>query len=255
MSYKYSIYVFSLMFLLILAGSFVYYDSFRLQLTGSDAIIFHKELPIYSVETNQKVVSITFDSAWGTEDLADILQTLENHNVLATFFVTGGFVESYPEEVRMIVEAGHDLGNHGDTHGHMTQMSQEEMKQELEGCHQKVKELTGISMDLMRPPYGDYNDDVVIVSKECGYYPVQWSIDSLDWKDYGVSDIIKRVTTHKELKNGAIILLHTGTKYTKDALDSVLTGLEEQGYTFLPVSKLLIRENYQIDTTGRQIAE
>jgi peptidoglycan/xylan/chitin deacetylase (PgdA/CDA1 family) len=107
----------------------------------------------------------------------------------------------------------------------------------------------------MRPPYGDYNDDVILVSKECGYYPIQWSIDSLDWKDYGVEDMIQRVTTHKELKNGAIVLLHNGTKYTKDALDQILTGLEEQGYTFISVSKLLIRENYTIDATGRQMKE
>jgi polysaccharide deacetylase family sporulation protein PdaB len=243
------------MFCVILAGGFFYYDSLQLQLTTAQTVISHKELPVYSVDTDQKVIAITFDSAWGTEDLADILEILQKHQVVATFFVTGDFVENYPEEVKMIVKSGHELGNHGDTHAHMTQLSREEMKQELEGCHQKVQELTGISMELMRPPYGDYNDDVILVSKECGYYPIQWSIDSLDWKDYGVEDMIQRVTTHKELKNGAIVLLHNGTKYTKDALDQILTGLEEQGYTFISVSKLLIRENYTIDATGRQMKE
>ena len=119
--------------------------------------------------------------------------------------------------------------------------------------HERVKELTGVEMQLFRPPYGDYDDEVVRTAQECGYYPIQWSVDSLDWKDYGVQSIIDTVLNHKDLKNGAIILCHNGAKYTAQALEQLLTGLEEQGYQIVPVSELIYKEDYHMDVTGRQI--
>ena len=87
------------------------------------------------------------------------------------------------------------------------------------------------------------------------YYPIQWSVDSLDWKNYGVDSIITTVCNHKALAPGAIILCHNGAKYTADALDTMLTSLEEQGYTIVPISKLIIKKNYHMDATGKQIAD
>lgn len=80
--------------------------------------------------------------------------------------------------------------------------------------HEKVKELTGVKMQLFRPPYGDYDDAVVLNARENGYYPIQWDVDSLDWKDYGVDSILNTVLNHKALGNGSIILCHNGAKYT-----------------------------------------
>ena len=128
-----------------------------------------------------------------------------------------------------------------------------EMADELQGVYDQVKELTGYEIDLFRPPYGSYDNAVIEVAEENGYYPVQWSVDSLDWKDYGVDSIINTVCQHKELKPGAIILCHNGAKYTADALDQLLTGLENQGYEIVPISKLILRENYTMDVTGKQI--
>lgn len=108
-------------------------------------------------------------------------------------------------------------------------------------------------MQLFRPPYGDYNNSLIRSAEECGYYSIQWSVDSLDWKDYGNDSIINTVIQNKELKNGAIILCHNGAKYTADALDTLLTDLEEKGYTIVPVSELIYTENYHMDVTGRQI--
>lgn len=82
-----------------------------------------------------------------------------------------------------------------------------------------------------------------------------WDVDSLDWKDYGVDSIIQTVTEHDHLGNGSIILMHNGAKYTADALDMVITKLKEQGYEFVPLSQLVIRENYHMDHEGRQIAD
>ena len=211
-----------------------------------------KELPIYCVQTDEPKISISFDGAWGNDDTQNILDILEKHNVKATFFLTGGWVESYPDDVKAILEAGHDIGNHSETHPNMSQLSAEEIRTEIMTVHDRVKELTGYEMFLFRPPYGDYDNEVIATVKDCGYYPVQWSVDSLDWKDYGVDQIISRVCESDQLDNGAIILCHNGAKYTAQALDQLLTNLEEQGYELVPISELIIRDNYTIDVTGKQ---
>lgn len=212
-----------------------------------------RELPIYSVETPDKKVALSFDAAWGNEDTQSILDTLAKYNVHATFFMTGGWVANYPEDVKKILAAGHDLANHSENHKNMSQLSDSECQEELMKVHTKVKELTGIEMDLFRPPYGDYDDHVITNAKNCGYYTIQWSVDSLDWKDYGIDSIIKTVTEHKDLGNGAIILMHNGAKYTAQALPNVIEKLQAEGYEIVPISKLIYRDDYHMDVTGKQI--
>ena len=135
----------------------------------------------------------------------------------------------------------------------MSQLSDEEKKDELMKVHEKVRELTGYEMFLFRPPYGDYDNAVVNVAKDCGYYTIQWDVDSLDWKDYGVDSIIKTVTEHKHLGNGSIILCHNGAKFTAQALDTLITKLKDKGYTIVPVSELIYRDKYHLNHEGRQI--
>ncbi|MCM1399985.1 MAG: polysaccharide deacetylase family protein [Clostridium sp.] len=213
---------------------------------------YEDSLPIYCVETDEQVVSLTFDAAWGDEDLQDILKILDKHNCKATFFVTGDWAARYPDAIKRIYKSGHDLGNHGANHKHMTELSSGEMLEEIEGCHDLIKTMTGVDMELFRAPYGDYDERVILAAKSRHYYTIQWDVDSLDWKDYGVEDIIDRVCGHKALGNGSIILLHNGAKFTSEALDGLLTGLEAKGYTFLPVSRLIYRDKYHINHAGRQ---
>lgn len=212
-----------------------------------------RELPIYCVETKEPKIALTFDAAWGNEDTQKILEILKKHDVHVTFFMTGGWVENYPDDVKAILAAGHDLGNHSENHKNMSQLSDAEKKEELMKVHDKVRTLTGYEMFLFRPPYGDYDNAVVNVAKDCGYYTIQWDVDSLDWKDYGVDSIIKTVTEHKHLGNGSIILCHNGAKYTTQALDTLITKLKEKGYTFVPVSELIYRDGYHMNVEGRQI--
>lgn len=212
-----------------------------------------KELPIYCVETAEPKVALTFDAAWGNEDTAKILEILKKHDVHVTFFMTGGWVESYPDDVRAILAAGHDLGNHSENHKNMSQLSDDVKKDELMKVHEKVLDLTGYEMFLFRPPYGDYDNAVVNVAKDCGYFAIQWDVDSLDWKDYGVDSIIKTVTEHKHLGNGSIILCHNGAKFTAQALDTLITKLKDKGYTIVPVSELIYRDKYHLNHEGRQI--
>ena len=212
-----------------------------------------KELPIYSVETDEKKVALSFDAAWGNEDTQQILDILKEHNIHVTFFMTGGWVGNFPEDVKKIKEAGHDLGNHSENHKNMSQLPDSECQQELLKVHEKVKEITGVEMDLFRPPYGDYDNEVIKNATSCGYYTIQWDVDSLDWKDYGVESIIKTVTEHKNLCNGAIILMHNGAKYTAQALPTVIEKLQADGYQIVPISELIYKDNYHLDVTGRQI--
>lgn len=214
-----------------------------------------RELPIYNVQTDEPKISISFDAAWGNDDTSKILEVLKKHQVHATFFMTGGWVESYPDDVKAILADGHDLGNHSENHKNMSQLSEEEIQSELMTVHNKVKELTGYDMFLFRPPYGDYDNEVIRTVKGCNYYPIQWSIDSLDWKNYGVEDIINRVCNSDKLQGGAIILCHNGAKYTAEALDQLLTGLEEKGFQLVPISELIIREDYHVDVNGMQIPD
>ena len=212
-------------------------------------------LPIFNVDTDKKQVALSFDAAWGNEDTDKILEILANHKVNATFFVTGGWVATYPEDVKKIIASGHDLGNHSDNHRHMKELSNDQCRQEIMNVNEKVKVLTGLDMNLFRPPYGEFDNHVINSILACGYYPIEWNVDSLDWKDYGVESIVKTVTQNKNLSDGAIIRCNIGTKYTADALDTMIIRLQEQGYEIVPVSKLIMKDNYRIDNTGKQIAD
>ncbi len=214
-----------------------------------------RELPIYSVETEGKKISISFDAAWGAEDFQKIIEILDKHEIKTTFFMTGEWIEKYPDCVKLLVEKGHDLGNHSRSHPDMTTLSKEEQKAQLMEAHDAVKDIAGYEMELFRPPYGAYNNEVIRTCYENNYYPVQWSVDSLDWMDYDAATIIKNVCEHKALGPGAIILCHNGAKHTAEALDEMLTNLKEQGYTIVPISELIIKENFHMDVTGRQIAD
>lgn len=232
----------------------VLYISFHHEISVSNTVN-GRELPIYCVQTDKPQIAISFDAAWGNEDTQRILEILKKNDVKATFFMTGGWVESYPDDVRAIYADGHDLGNHSQNHKNMSQLSDEECKQELLSVHEKVKELTGYEMFLFRPPYGDYDNHVITNARSIGYYSIQWDVDSLDWKDYGTTSIINTVTRHKHLGNGSIILCHNGAKYTAEALDSLIQELKAQGYTFVPLSELIYRDHYHLDQEGRQIPD
>lgn len=209
-------------------------------------------LPIYSVDTKDKLISLTFDVAWGAEDVEEILGTLERYNAKATFFIVGDWAKKYPDKVKLILEKGHDIGNHSSRHPHVTQMKKDDIKKDIMEAHQIIQEITGQSMNLYRPPYGEYNDEVIAAAHECGYYTIQWDVDSLDWKEYGLQPMIDKVLKHKNLTYGSIVLLHNGTKYTKDALEPIIKGLIDKGYKIAPISELIIKDEYTIDHTGRQ---
>ncbi|MGN0550306.1 MAG: polysaccharide deacetylase family protein [Acutalibacteraceae bacterium] len=208
-----------------------------------------RKIPIYCVEKNEKVVSISFDAAWGNEQTQGLLDTLERYKVKTTFFLVGDWVDKYPQSVKDIFKAGHDVGNHSDTHAHMPQLGTDGMLKELNACNEKIEKLTGVCPTLFRPPYGDYNNSVVETTSSINMYTIQWDIDSLDWKDPTPEQMVERIK--KSLKPGSIILLHNGAKNTPEALPLIIEMIKGEGYEIVPISEILLKGSYYTDHEGR----
>ena len=209
-----------------------------------------RKLPIYSVETEEKKIAISFDCAWGTEHTDEILDVLERENVRATFFMVEFWAEKYPEYVKKIDEKGHEIGTHSSTHSYMSKLSEAQIRDELTTSSEAIESVTGKKVELFRPPYGDYDDLLIQTSRDMGLYPIQWDVDSLDWKDLSASDIALRVTGRA--KSGSIILCHNNGAHTAEALPIILDTLKNSGYAFVPIGELIYRGEYTTDVNGRQ---
>ena len=221
-----------------------------LQQDATAVVASQKVLPIYSVEREDKVISVTFDASWGGDKTMAILDLLDRYNAKATFFLVGIWVDKYPELVQEIAKRGHEIGNHSDSHAHFTQISDAQIRQELKDCSDKIEDLTGTRPTLFRPPYGDYNSKVITVVRDAGYEAVQWSIDSLDWKNRGVNDLVKRATNN--VQKGDIILFHNDSQYIVEALPAILQHYQAQGFTMIPAKDILLSGNTTIDVQGKQ---
>ena len=208
-------------------------------------------LPIYCVETDKKQIAISFDAAWGNDDTEQLIKILGEYKVPATFFVVGAWVDKYPESVKALSDAGHQIQNHSNTHPHMPQLSREQMRDEIESCNKKIADVTGVTPTLLRPPYGDYDNALIEVMDSLKMHTIQWDVDSLDWKDSATPEsICKRVTS--KVKNGSIVLFHNDADHTPEALPTILKCLKDEGYEFVFISDLILKENYEIKHDGTQ---
>jgi len=209
-----------------------------------------RALPVYSVVTEEKALSISFDAAWGRANTEEILNILDRYEAKTTFFLVGFWAEKHPDLVAEIVARGHEIGNHSATHPHMNSLTEGQIREELRRCSDLVASITGTPTTLFRPPYGEYNNQVVDVSRKEGYECVQWNVDSLDWKNISAGDMIRRCT--KDVNPGDIVLFHNDSKYILEALPKILAYYTEAGYKIIPVSQLLLEGDTWIDHTGRQ---
>ena len=214
------------------------------------AAVTTRELPVYNVDTEEKALSISFDAAWGRANTEEILNILDRFDVKTTFFLVGFWAEKHPDLVAEIVARGHEIGNHSATHPHMNSLSEGQMREELRRCSDLVASITGTPTTLFRPPYGEYNDAVVRVSREEGYECVQWNVDSLDWKNISADDMVRRCT--KKVSPGDIVLFHNDSKYILEALPQILEYYTQAGYKIIKVSQLLLPGETWIDHAGTQ---
>jgi len=209
-----------------------------------------RSLPIYSVETDEKKIAISFDCAWGVEFTDELLSAMEKNGVRCTFFAVQFWVEKHPDFVKKIVDAGHEMGTHSRTHPYMSTLTKAQIQDELTTSSQAIEKLTGQKVTLFRPPYGDYNNTLVDTCKEMGLYPIQWDVDSLDWKNLSATEIAMRVINGA--KEGSIILCHNNGLHTAEALPLIFSTLKNRGFAFVPISELIYKENYYLDNNGRQ---
>ena len=210
-----------------------------------------RQLPIYSVERDQKMVSLSFDAAWGNEDTETLIEILGKYDVKATFFVVGDWVDKYPESVKALHDAGHEVMNHSNDHAHFNSLTSDQIAENINACNDKIEAVTGVRPTLFRPPYGEYDDHVITAVRSMGIEPIQWDVDSLDWKDLSAGEIYDRVTS--KVQSGSIVLFHNAALHTPEALEDIVAYLVSEGYSIVPISQLIIDGEYTIDHTGRQL--
>ena len=210
-----------------------------------------RRLPIYCVARDDKACALSFDAAWGNEDTQQLIDILARYNVKTTFFVVGEWVDKYPESVKALSDAGHEVMNHSQDHAHFTQLSAEEIAANINACSDRIEAVTGTRPTLFRAPYGEYDDKVIAAVDGMGVKTIQWDVDSLDWKDLSATEIQNRVLP--KVGKGSIILFHNAAKHTPEALPGIIEGLLAEGYTILPVSQLLLTGEYTLNHEGRQM--
>ena len=229
-----------------------------LQTTEQEMPVTESEQEQFTIETSADIstvihsgaidgsnrIALTFDSGWEFENTESLLDLLDSYGVSSTFFVRGMWVKDYPELAKEIINRGHTLENHSLNHGHMAEMTEPEIENEIRGATDIIFEETGYVPKLFRPPYGEYDDRVLKILKSEGYdFTVMWTVDSHDWaEELNGVEITKEYIIKRVLGNasdGCIVLMHVGGYKTIDALPQVISGLREQGYELLKLNNML----------------
>jgi len=208
-------------------------------------------IPIYYVDTQEKVCALSFDAAWGNEQTDTLLNILDEYDVKSTFFLVKQWVDNYPDSVEEIAAHGHDVGNHSSTHPHMAQLSAADQLTEIQDCNDAIEDLTGCCPTLFRAPYGEYDNKLIDNLNSKSMYCVQWNIDSLDWKNPSPDEMVQKI--RGKLVPGSIILLHNGAENTPEALPLIIEAIQEEGYTIVPISDIIPSGDYTTDHEGKMI--
>lgn len=189
--------------------------------------------------TKEKVVALTFDAAYDPAPLKGILAALADAGADATFFLTGEFVRDFPSYTKLILDAGYPIGNHSYTHPDFTTLTVEKMQAEIEKTTAAMLKL-GVPdpQPLFRAPYGALNKRVLSMLAGEGYVSVYWTIDTLDWKTDRTPAQIRNVVL-KNLKPGAIVLMHVGSKQELEVLPGLLEEIKARGYRFVNLREAL----------------
>lgn len=222
-------------------------------ITSSGSLYFgyaYRLVPIYSVETTEKKVALTFDAAWGSDKTLSIVNTLKESNLKATFFLVGFWTEANKDKVKQIDEAGFDIGTHSNTHPKMSKLSKSQIQSELSISMKLITDITGKPVRFFRPPFGDYNDTLVSTATQLGLKTIQWDVDTLDWKGLSANEILARIKAN--VKNGSIILCHNNSDHIVEALPLIISYLKSEGYSIVTLSDLVYDDNYYVDGNGLQ---
>lgn len=218
-------------------------DEHRLPDIGAYRELLEDRWAFYADEETDKDIYLTFDNGYEEGYTEKVLNVLKKHNVPATFFVTGHYVESVPELIQRMVEDGHTIGNHSDTHPDFTTLSKREMEKELHALEEKVANVSSQKKTIyLRPPRGTFNEDTLTWAEEFGYVHVFWSLAFKDWEtkrqrgwQYAYDNVMEQIHP------GAIILLHTVSEDNAAALERIIVDLKKEGYTFRSLDYLFMK--------------
>jgi probable sporulation protein (polysaccharide deacetylase family) len=192
--------------------------------------------PIYRGHHEKPMVSFIINVAWGNEYLPEILATLKNHQVSASFFLEGNWVKNNPELAKMIVSAGHEVGNHSYTHPNMKTLTAAQTREQIIRTNEVIKAATGKKSEWFGPPSGSYRDETVKIAAELNMKTVMWTVDTIDWQKPSPEQLINRVIP--KIENGSMVLMHP-TEPTAKSLDRLITLIEEKGLIISTVSDLM----------------
>lgn len=184
-----------------------------------------------------KVIALTFDDGPNPDTTRKVLETLKKYNAKATFFMLGSRVAFYPDIVKEMKDAGHELGNHTWNHPDLTKASKEKISAEINNTSNAIEKAAGSKPTVFRPPYGAVNK---LVRSQTTLPVVLWDVDTQDWKYRDANHLLEHIKKHA--KDGAIVLMHDIHPSTADGLDAVLAYLQQEGYSFVTVSELKNRK-------------
>ena len=199
---------------------------------------------MWDIKTEEKIIALTFDDGPHRIYTAEVLDILAKYNAKATFFIIGENAEKNPELVLRVHDEGHEVANHTYTHPLKTTIAN--LEKELQRTNETIYSITGFYPKLFRPVGGEYTDGMIKAAVDQGYKVVMWSWhqDTVDWKNPGVKNIVRKVLT--VTKPGDVILFHDGggnRKQTVKALEEILPELQKQGYKFVTISELIEYKN------------
>lgn len=191
--------------------------------------------PIYKGNPQKPMVTFLVNVAWGNEHLPHILKVMKKHDVKATFFLDGSWVTKYPQLAKMIVEEGHEIGNHAYSHPDMRQLSNDRIREELEKTNEVIYATLAVVPKYFAPPSGSFRQDVVDIAAELNMKTIMWSVDTIDWKNPEPEAMVRNVLD--KVHPGAMILMHP-TASTASGIEQLILGIKAKGYQLGTVSEL-----------------
>ncbi|MBO1912238.1 polysaccharide deacetylase family protein, partial [Microvirga sp. 3-52] len=168
-------------------------------------------------------VTLLINVAWGNEFIPQILKTLDEHKVKATFFFDGSWVKKNPDLAKQIFNENHEIGNHAYSHPDLKHKSPKETENELKKTNDVIEETLGVKPIWFAPPSGSFKQETITVARNLGMMTILWTADTVDWRNPSTAEMVKRVTS--QVENGTMILMHP-TRPTAEGLDSMIRDIQ-----------------------------
>ncbi|SDJ08029.1 polysaccharide deacetylase family protein [Natribacillus halophilus] len=192
-----------------------------------------------SAETDDREIALTFNVSWGEEHVEPMLDTLQENDTTATFFVSGVWAERHTELLERMLDEGHDIGNYGYHFKPYTDQENEDMRRDMREGHNTIEEATGEPPVFFRPPAGIFNTEVLEAAEQMDYSVIHWGADGKDWQNPGVDQIV--VNLMEDVEPGDVVMLDASdsAKQTADALPEIIEALEDEDYSLTSIEMLM----------------